>query len=52
MRPPAQKAKSPAPQPPGGSSAPKLGAKGECPLWLCVRGAFMHAMQIVSVTQD
>ncbi|XP_054461204.1 coiled-coil and C2 domain-containing protein 1A [Anoplopoma fimbria] len=43
--PPAQKAKSPAPQAPGGSSAPKLGAKAQQQLdfLLLRRQAFMRA---------
>uniref|UniRef100_A0A8C9YRI9 Coiled-coil and C2 domain-containing protein 1B n=1 Tax=Sander lucioperca TaxID=283035 RepID=A0A8C9YRI9_SANLU len=39
VRPPTQKAKSPAPQAPGGSSAPKLGSKGafqSVGLWMCM----------------
>lgn len=36
VRPPIQKAKSPAPQPPGGSTAPKLGPKGMVGARVCV----------------
>nr|XP_020451754.1 coiled-coil and C2 domain-containing protein 1A [Monopterus albus]XP_020451755.1 coiled-coil and C2 domain-containing protein 1A [Monopterus albus] len=45
VRPPAQKAKSPAPQAPGGSSAPKLGPKAQqqVDFLLLRRQAFMRA---------
>ncbi|KAK5866314.1 hypothetical protein PBY51_020514 [Eleginops maclovinus] len=45
VRPPAQKAKSPAPQPPGGSSAPKLGTKAQqqVDFLLLRRQAFLRA---------
>ncbi|XP_041837868.1 coiled-coil and C2 domain-containing protein 1A isoform X2 [Melanotaenia boesemani] len=45
VRPPAQKAKSPAPQPPGGSSAPKLGPKvqQQVDFLLLRRQAFLRA---------
>lgn len=36
VRPAAQKAKSPAPQAPGGSSTLKLGPKGVFRVWVCV----------------